>query len=407
MTVRAIPTKGAVLAAVVLACVLPACGGDDGSESSSSLGDIGQSDSLGATGDSGDDAASTSAGDDTGSSSGRDSSGSTSGSDTGDSSDTGSSTDTGDSSETGDTDGGEVPTVQADPTYQVEVTELVYGTGQVHTDWGGPVDGTLELKLDVYEPVDAPGNRPAFFIVHGGGFSGGSKEQEALVNFADYFASRGFVSVSIDYRLVRDRGTVPQAWLDSVEMTTPPEQANQALAIYPAGRDAKAALRWLHANADTYQINTDYVTAMGGSAGAMLAIMLGVTEPEDYRDEITVTEDPTLATTNLGVDADVHTIIDHWGGTVMIDAVQVLTGANRFDANDAPISIVHGTADPTVPFTEAEELRAAYMGTGVPHAWYPLQDKGHGPWGASYQGKTLSELAWDFVIEQQELMVGG
>ena len=116
-------------------------------------------------------------------------------------------------------------------------------------------------------------------------------------------------------------------------------------------------------------------------------------------------EDETLATTNLEAAADVHTIIDHWGSTTLIDTVEALTGINRFDETDAPISIVHGTADDTVLFTEAEELRDAYIATGVPHAWYPLEGKGHGAWNADYEGQSLMELAWDFVIEQQGLVV--
>ncbi len=133
--------------------------------------------------------------------------------------------------------------------------------------------------------------------------------------------------------------------------------------------------------------------------------MLGVTEPEDYRDELTSAEDETLETTNLGAAADVRTVIDHWGSGGLADALELFDGVNRFDATDAAISIVHGTADTTVPFSEGEKLRSTYMGTGVPYAWYPLEGKAHGPWQASYEGTSLHELAWDFVVEQQELVV--
>ena len=69
------------------------------------------------------------------------------------------------------------------------------------------------------------------------------------------------------------------------------------------------------------------------------------------------------------------------------------------------MSIVHGTADTTVPFTEAEALRDAYLATGAPFAFHPVEGGGHGLWGATIDGMTLEELGMAFVIEQQSLTV--
>ena len=86
-------------------------------------------------------------------------------------------------------------------------------------------------------------------------------------------------------------------------------------------------------------------------------------------------------------------------------ALELMTPGARFDATDAPSSIVHGTLDRTVPFSQGEEIKAEYERTGVPHAWYPLPEKGHAPWDATVNGKTLTELAYDFIVEQQALEV--
>jgi acetyl esterase/lipase len=299
------------------------------------------------------------------------------------------------------------PEVRQESTYNVTVTELVYGQGQAHSSWGGPVTGTIDLKLDIYEPVNAPPGRPAMVIVHGGGFKGGSKTADAYENFAHYFAERGWVAMSIDYRVIRDYGTVPAEWADYVASNIPPgKKQDQYNAMYTAARDAKAAVRWLSANADTYKVDLDYVTSTGGSAGAFTAIMLGVTDQEDFRDELTVTQDPTLASTNLDQPAEIHTIIEHWGGSAQVDTLEALDGVSRFDATDAPISIVHGTKDPAVPIAAGEKLRDEYIETGVPYAFYPLQGEGHGPWEATVDGKSLEELAFDFIVEQQDLTVG-
>ena len=58
-------------------------------------------------------------------------------------------------------------------------------------------------------------------LIHGGAFVGGSKQQEALVEIADYFSSRGFVVFSIDYRLRDQMGTIPQEWIDVISGGAP------------------------------------------------------------------------------------------------------------------------------------------------------------------------------------------
>lgn len=301
--------------------------------------------------------------------------------------------------------GSAVPIVRRDATYPVLTSTHVYGQGLRHTVWGGGTTQPVELRLDLFEPQGAPPNRPALVIVHGGGFTGGSRTQAELRSFAEYFTSRGWVSVSIDYRLAGDRGTLPANWLQYVRDNVPAASQGQASSLYPAARDAKAAVRWLYANAASYQINTNFVTAMGGSAGAYLAIMLGVTDPQDFRDEVTAGADPTLASTHLDQPSRVHTVIDHWGGLEHLRTLQALDGRSRFDASDPPVSIVHGTADATVPFTEAEALRDACVSTGVAFDFHPLQGIGHGPWSATVGGLTLEQLAMAFVLKQQALTV--
>lgn len=308
----------------------------------------------------------------------------------------------------GETDsgaGGAAPAVRSDATYPVLTSTHVYGEGLQHSTWGGGTTSPVELELDLYEPDGAPLGRPALVVIHGGGFYSGSREEAEIVSFAEYFTARGWVAVSIDYRLVDDRGTLPSEWVDYITAEVPTELQGQAAALYPAARDAKAAVRWLHANAETYEINADYVTAMGGSAGAYLAIVLGVTDPEDFRDELSEGDDSTLASTHLDERSDVRTVLDHWGGIEHLRILEALDGRSRFDNQDPPVSIVHGTADDDVPFSEAEALRDAYVSTGVAFAFHPVESLGHGPWTATVGGLTLEELAMDFVIEQQSLEV--
>jgi len=301
------------------------------------------------------------------------------------------------------TDG--VPIVTANATFEVTVTEdIVYAEGFSHEIINSADPTLLPLYLDIYTPNNDMDNRPVFMFIHGGGFSGGSKQQSQIVEWADFFASRGWVFVSIDYRLERDNGSVPQAWVDfSTNISS--TDASQFLAIYPAQRDAKAAMRWIVANANTYNINTDYITVGGGSAGAITAITLGITDQQDYRDEISSSMDPSLASTNLNQNYQVKTIIDLWGSKIAVDAIQDIYGHMRFDSSDPPLFIAHGTEDPTVAFSNAQDLKDIYDDMGLVIDFHPIEGRGHGAWNATVNNKSIQAAAFEFIIEQQDLVV--
>lgn len=298
-----------------------------------------------------------------------------------------------------------IPIVKSQSTYEVLIQEdVIYGQGLSHTNFGSANFEELDLKLDIYSPDNDLHNRPLVFFIHGGGFSGGSKQQEQIVAMANFYASRGWVFVSTDYRLQGDAGTVPEEWIELAQ-TLPEDERKQFLAIYPAVRDSKAALRWVIANKESYNINTDFVTVGGGSAGAITAIAIGISNFEDYKDELELSIDPSLQSTNLDEKYKIQTIIDFWGSKIALDALEEIYGNQRFDDNDPPMIIVHGTADPTVSFSSAENLKSIYETNNIPFAYFPAEGAGHGIWGKTFDNKTLSELTFEFVTEQQNLKV--
>jgi para-nitrobenzyl esterase len=289
--------------------------------------------------------------------------------------------------------------VKAESTYSINLVEsITYAEALIHDDWNSSTTTVIPLKLDAYIPENSLLKRPAFVLIHGGGLDFGSRTDPNIVNMANYFASRGWVVFSLDYRLKSDKGTVPAIWKQSTSN-------DDILKVYPANRDVKAAIRWLYANSETYNIDTDYITVGGGSAGALLSISLGVTDAEDYTNELSITEDPTLSTTNINQPAKVHTIIDFWGGEAYVKILELLYGLQRFDSNDAPILIAHGTNDNIVDFSSAETLKNNYQITGVDYEFHPLQGFGHSAWDATVNGKSLSDLAFDFITLEQEMVI--
>ncbi len=105
-------------------------------------------------------------------------------------------------------------------------------------------------KMDIYLPESGDGPFPVILSIHGGGFEAGDK-RDAQVEPMLKGLERGYAIVSINYRLSGE-------------------------AIWPAQiYDCKAAVRWIRANAEKYNLDTDNIAAWGGSAGGHLAAMLG------------------------------------------------------------------------------------------------------------------------------------
>lgn len=287
------------------------------------------------------------------------------------------------------------------------VTELnvTYAKGLSHQSVNSPTYTVMDLKLDIYKPKNDSALRPAIVLFHGGGLVIGSRTDPNIVNLAKYFASRGWIAFSVSYRLYKDKGTIPEAWVTYAKNNLPTNQYAELYKVYPAHRDAKAALRWIMANAALYRIDTNRITVGGGSAGAVISNAIGITEPEDYTNEIPVNIDPTVSTIHKEQLYKVHTILDFWGSGQTIDILKDIYGVNRYGANDVPMFIVHGTADTEVKFSYAEALRDNYIKNGVDYVFYPLKNEAHGAWNAKVNGKRLESLALDFIVSQQNIHI--
>jgi len=284
------------------------------------------------------------------------------------------------------------PIVYRDRQFEVDETrDIVYAKGLSHADWGSAKRSAIDLTLDVYEPQavsSAP--RPAIVIIHGGGFRSGDSQRQQFIDAGRYYASRGWVAFSINYRLAGQHGTVPSDWVSSKS-------------AYAAIRDAKAAVRWVRAHADTYGLDPDRITAQGGSAGAIAALALGTSDDADYRDELRLEDDWTLATTNPGRSARVATVVDHWGSLSAVNALSWYDGQPRIDASDAPTIIIHGTEDAIVPYAAGLAVRDAFLDAGIPVELQPIAGAGHSPWQATIGGRSQHAIAVDFIVKHQGL----
>jgi acetyl esterase/lipase len=114
--------------------------------------------------------------------------------------------------------------------------DIVFGSG-----------GGRDLVADVYTPEGVEAPAPAVLMLYGGGWRRG--DIKALRQRALALAGHGFVVVASEYRLSGE-----SRWPAHIH-------------------DTKAAIRWMHANAEELGIDATKIAGVGFSAGAHLALL--------------------------------------------------------------------------------------------------------------------------------------
>lgn len=200
---------------------------------------------------------------------------------------------------------------------EVTVTrDVVYRSTTTYD--GQPVD----LRLDIYQPTgDSADERPAVMWMFGGGFTAGQKEHMSM--YAEDSARRGYVGVTLQYRLR------PDFSIDGV---------------IDAYADALAGVEWLIAHADDYRIDPDAVVAAGYSAGAYNAMHV------------------------LDFPADSPAA----GGIAIAGGTGVMP-----TAGDPPSLMLHGTADTTVLTQTGLDRCNAGNTAGAKCTWVPYEGRDH------------------------------
>ena len=125
----------------------------------------------------------------------------------------------------------------------------------------------VELHMDVYSPKDDSENkRAAVLVMHGGAFAAGNKADmdQQSVTYCDSLAARGFVAISVQYRLgIATKIENKVLSIDSLDFSR---------SVYRGIQDVRAAVRYVRSNADKLGIDKDRIYLLGNSAGAILAL---------------------------------------------------------------------------------------------------------------------------------------
>ena len=258
--------------------------------------------------------------------------------------------------------------------------------------------------LDLYVP-EGTGPFPVVVNIHPGGFFSGDKDMVPGTT-GKALLQAGYAIASINYRLSGE-GKFPAAVLD-----------------------AKAAVRFLRANAAKYNLNPDKIAAFGQSAGGNIASMLGTTG------DVAEFDDPSLG--NDGVSSRVQAVINWFGPTdfAQMDAQakaqgcaasdQTHSNANSFESQylgtavsgapelvkqanpityiseDDPAFLVQkGDQDCTVPIESTKMLADALSAAGLDVRYDLLEGVGHGDgFGGStpvFESESNIQTVLDFL----------
>lgn len=315
------------------------------------------------------------------------------------------------------------------PVYKQVWREMMLGAlaGSATNQWNDVVfatvdtaQGPAQLMMDIYGATAGAGPHPVLVWIHGGGWQSGSHDNVSGVALA--LRDRGITVASIGYRL-------------------------SGQAVFPAQiHDCKGAIRFLRANAGTYNIDPERFGVWGSSAGAHLAALVatsgGVAELEGdtggnlaHSSAVMVAGDYFGPTDLLNMQLDCQAqalgcafshddpsspeskligFDDPGQGIGVLRAnftnplppfpqlAELITQVNpitHLDPFDPPVFIGHGLSDTTVPVGQSRRFDAALSSLGVLHAIVEVPGAGHGALGSS-----TDAAAQDFIAQ---ILLGG
>lgn len=260
------------------------------------------------------------------------------------------------------------PTSAPTPTFAFEK----YGTSELDITYCTP--NNMPQKLDVYYPASG-GPWPVVIYVHGGAWNSGDKS-EGL--FLRGLTDQGFLLISVNYRLATNGNKFPVM----IE-------------------DVKCAVRYLRAYAAKYNLDPHHIGAIGASAGAHLAALLGTTDQTAGWDTLEYLDQSSRvqAVVTLAGFSDFTRQVDESAAMAIQYAFADAPGSDSpkmvaaspityITSDDPPFLIIHGDQDKLAPLEQSQILDEHLRAAGVPSTLVIVKNGEH-----SLQGQNLSPSA--------------
>jgi|GEM_PF-2523780 len=229
----------------------------------------------------------------------------------------------------------------------------------------------VPIYMNIVEPIDADGKRPAILWIHGGGWAGGARHN--LNYMARYTASLGLVSATTDYRLTVDDHHFPDQL-----------------------HDVTAAYDYLCDHATQYNIDTKRMLVGGDSAGGHLALLLGLCSDHELmgRAKAPAAQPPVAGIINIYGPTDLRPMYTEDPTAFILQSLlrglmnsklpeaperwKAASPVTHITKSAPPIITIHGDLDSVVPYEQALLLDEACKKLGVDHDLIKVPIAEHG-----------------------------
>ena len=262
--------------------------------------------------------------------------------------------------------------------------------------------GNEAWQLDLAMPETKSGEpRPALLFVHGGGWRNGDKRAQAFLGPCLEFATKGYVCVTVNYRLL-----------------------GEAKGIADCIADVKCATRWLRAHATEYNIDPARFGAYGNSAGAHLVSILGLCPNtagmegdgpyQEYSSRVqAVVASATPASFMIPMSDRARAAQQQQqnkqqrrsSSNMAPDVKKKISPVTYVNADAPPFLLFHEVSDGTVGVYQSDKLVEAHKAAGAKDVTYKRYEdgSGHGVFGKNID-KTgpLRESFFDRVLKNKK-----
>lgn len=120
------------------------------------------------------------------------------------------------------------------------------------------------LQLDFYRPEGVDKAMPLLLYIHGGGFSGGQRDDANTIQFANAMAEKGYAVASISYRLI----------MKKLGFGCDTKTKDKIKAFDTAAEDISYAIKHIIKNKAIFNIDDENIVISGTSAGAEAVLHL-------------------------------------------------------------------------------------------------------------------------------------
>jgi acetyl esterase/lipase len=228
-------------------------------------------------------------------------------------------------------------------------------------------DKYAETVLDILQPsVPSLGDRPGILVIHGGGWVEGDKAR-MLPEYCVPLVRHGFVVANVEYRMARS-APAPAAVSDVLQ-----------------------AAQWFREHAAQYKVDPKRILVTGASAGGHLALMVAMTP----------------ASANLGPVGKIAGVIDFFGiaqveglaspwipeGPNGVEVARQVSPMTYVRKGLPPMLVLHGDADPVVPYAQSVDLTKAIRNAGGDAELITVGGGRHG-----FTAQQMSEL-WPQIFK--------